>query len=194
MVYNTAAKNGETHDVDAHIVEEYIQQEAQVLPQAIPDGAAKALMHVLRLAVATAKPPFIMVALATVQQVVAAGYIQGEVSSLILDGEGRGGVEQPGMVARGLSMTPERLGVAAQSLHLVCACEDCCSDEEVEVLNKSASFLTLPACGSLHCNIIAWAAVSSPAVTATASPAVYAWVFLVEALPRSIQDGSHNFL
>lgn len=133
VVYTASAKNGEVHTVESHVMDDYVQPGLQQPPRAIADGAARALLHVLRLAVATAKPPFVIIALSTVQQVVAAGFVQGEISSLILEGEGRSGGEPQGMLARGLSMTPAKLGVAAQALHLVCACEDCCSDEEVEV-------------------------------------------------------------
>lgn len=125
-------KNGETVSVNEHVLEDYVQPGSQQLPRAIPDVASKALLHVLRLAIATGKPPFVVVALSTIQQVVAAGFIQGEIASLIVDGEARSG-EQSGMLARGLSMSPEKLSVPSQALHLVCACEDCCSDEDVEV-------------------------------------------------------------
>lgn len=134
-VYTNGAtdKNGETVPVNEHMLEDYVQPGSQQLPRAIPDVASKALLHLLRLAIATGKPPFVIVALSTIQQVVAAGFVQGEIASLIVDGEGRSTGEQSGMLARGLSMCPEKLSIPSQALHLVCACEDCCSDEDVEV-------------------------------------------------------------
>jgi hypothetical protein len=119
--------------VDSAIVENYVRAPScQHLPEAIPERASRALFHVLRLAVATEKAPFIIIALSTVQQMVAAGYIQGEAHSLVLEGEALGSNEA-GVAARGMSREPEHLSVAAQVLHLVCSCEEYCNDDEIEV-------------------------------------------------------------
>lgn len=120
--------------VEESVVENYVKaQSGPHLPDRIPDRASQALLHVLRLAVATEKAAFIIVALSTIQQMVAAGYIQGEANSLVLEGEMFSGNEG-GVAARGMSKTPENLGVAAQVLHLVCTCEEYCNDDEIEVL------------------------------------------------------------
>ena len=133
MVYPAGADTDEqAATVEVAVLENYVKTPSvQYLPDPIPDRATKALLHVLRLAVATEKAPFIIVALSTVQQMVAAGFIQGEANSLVLEGEMFSGNEG-GVAARGMSKSPENLGVAAQVLHLVCTCEEYCNDDEIE--------------------------------------------------------------
>jgi hypothetical protein len=127
-----------TATVEDAVLENYVKHSLPHLPDPIPDRASQALLHVLRLAVDTEKAPFIIIALSTVQQMVAAGYIQGEASSLVLEGEMFSGNEG-GVAARGMSKTPEKLSVAAQVLHLVCTCEEYCNDDEIEVLASSCT-------------------------------------------------------
>lgn len=134
VLYTTDAEaDQQTATVEEAVLENYVKAPSGPhLPDPIPERASKALLHVLRLAVATEKAPFIIVALSTLQQMVAAGYIQGEANSLVLEGEMYSGNEG-GVAARGMSKSPENLGIAAQVLHLVCTCEEYCNDDEIEV-------------------------------------------------------------
>jgi hypothetical protein len=146
VLYTADAEARHTATVDEAVLENYVKSpSAQHLPNPIPHRASKALLHVLRLAVATEKAPFIIVALSTVQQMVAAGYIQGEANSLVLEGEMTSGNEG-GVAAKGMSKHPENLGVAAQVLHLVCTCEEYCNDDEIEARSSSSTRIVKRVC------------------------------------------------
>lgn len=127
-----AAADADAQPGTAAILEEYVHPERPRPAQPISQRAAIELMRVLRLCTESNKPGLVSVALSTLQQLVAQGYLAGAVTSLMLEGEGRI-VGEAGMHARGLSTTPQHLDVPAQVLHLVCSCDDYCHDEEVEV-------------------------------------------------------------
>jgi hypothetical protein len=119
-------------ELAAAVVDGYVAPPPPQAPPVMSERAGVELIHVLRLACATGRAPCVVVALSAVQRLLAQGYLHGEVASLMLDGEGRIAGDA-GMHARGLSTHPAALPLPAQVLHLVCACEDHCHEEEVEV-------------------------------------------------------------
>lgn len=68
-------------------------------------------------------------------------YLQGEVSTLLLEDEGKGAGDADALHSRGLSTSPHRLSTAASTLHLICSCDDLCSDEDVEVMHRHFIYL-----------------------------------------------------
>jgi hypothetical protein len=120
-------------NVNDRVLEDYVlSPTAAAVVEPMTDRAAWETMHVLRLAYSTGKAPLIETALVTLEQLIARGFLVGEVTSLLLEGEGRSS-EEGSMNSRGLSNYPEYLPVLAQALHLMCCCEDFAQDEEVEV-------------------------------------------------------------
>jgi hypothetical protein len=132
--------------VNDRLVEDYVKSPKEVVvAEAMSERAVFETVRVLRLACATGKAPFIIIALGALERLVARGFLQGEVVSLMLEGEGRT-TGDTSMNSRGLSDTPEQLPVAAQALHLICCCEDFGHEEEVEVRHPvSSSVLSAPA-------------------------------------------------
>ena len=137
-----ASNGGEAPEGEAlahgRVVDDYVPAPPpESATAAMSERALSETIHVLRLACATNRAPMIAVALATVELLVARGFIRGEVTSLMLDGEGRSGAEAS-LNARGLSEYPERLPVVAQPLHLVCGCEDFGQEEDIEVCPRAS--------------------------------------------------------
>jgi hypothetical protein len=114
-------------------MEDYVPSTmATAIVEPMTDRAAWETMHVMRMACTTGRATLIETALATLERLIARGFLAGEVTSLLLEGEGRSS-EEGSLNSRGLSNFPEYLPVLAQALHLMCCCEDFAQDEEVEV-------------------------------------------------------------
>lgn len=89
--------------------------------EAISDAAAKAVTKVMRMAVDTAKPPIVEVALECLQKLVAFRFLQGAVYSLLIDKPTKEGSVDTGE-ARSVhdpsSVTPQ-----AEAIELMCRCD-----------------------------------------------------------------------